>query len=246
MKDWQCSFYVSIYYRHSLTLKKLMISWVKTWLPGVSLSVLSSLLSVCFLLKLIRKCNGRFWKTYHLFFSPGFSINDRISTNTVYLSDNTLDSLLQKVVEVGRHFIIIKYDIKNVICHIFMTLHIYWHLGFYWRVWFYIENCPFFELSTLSFIFNLFAEPFHWILQSFLGWNLEHYLVNFVTGFLAVKATLDRIWIKSINYACLIEIHGIPWQETKDLETTVMPILGIEIETNFFTLRFLRDKFHKV
>ena len=109
-----------------------------------------------------------------------------------------------------------------------------------------MENCLPFGLLTLSFILNLFAIVFYWVLQSFLRLDLEHYLDNFVAFFPAVEATFDRIRIKSNNYACLIDILEIPQQEIKNLEGTLVPIFGIEVDTNLFTMRLTSDILYKV
>lgn len=50
----------------------------------------------------------------------------------------------------------------------------------------------------------------------------------------------------SNNYTFLIDILGIPQYGTKDIEGTVVPVFGIEIDMNLFTLRFLRDNLYKV
>ncbi len=64
--------------------------------------------------------------------------------------------------------------------------------------------------------------------------------------FPAVEATLDRIRMKSNNYACLIDNLEIPQQEIKNLEGTLVPIFGIEVDTNLFTMHLTSDILYKV
>jgi hypothetical protein len=66
-------------------------------------------------------------------------------------------------------------------------------MGFQWKDNFYVERSLPFGLATAPFIFNLFAEVFHWILQSWLGWKfLSHYLDDFICIF-PMSASLDSI-----------------------------------------------------
>lgn len=62
----------------------------------------------------------------------------------------------------------------------------------------------------------------------------------------AIKATLDRIRMKSNNYTYLTDIPGIPRHETKDLEGTIGSIFGINIDTNLFTTHFLLNKLYEI
>lgn len=43
-----------------------------------------------------------------------------------------------------------------------------------------------------------------------------------------------------------MDIFGIPRQEAKDLEETVVAVLDIKVSTTIFTLRFQRNKIYKV
>lgn len=158
---------------------------------------------------------------------------------------STLDNMLPKVIEVRRHFFIKKCNIKNTFRKNLAELFVWWLFRFCQKAYFYTENFQLFGLLTMLFIFNLFAKAFDGILQSFLGWNLEHYLNNFVVFLPAVKAMPDKTQIESDNYACLMDILGIAREETKDLETTVAPVFGFKIDTILFARSLSRDKIHK-
>lgn len=60
-----------------------------------------------------------------------------------------------------------------------------------------------------------------------------------------IEATLDRIWMKSNNHARFTEIFAILEQETKNIEGTIVSVFGIEVDTNFFTGLFFRNKLYK-
>ena len=85
--------------------------------------------------------------------------------------------------EAGRDATIIKRDIANAFRNIPVAPREQWLLGLQWKGKFYKEACLPFGLATAPFIFNLFAEAFHWILTSWLPYlhRLAHYLDNFIT-----------------------------------------------------------------
>lgn len=60
-----------------------------------------------------------------------------------------------------------------------------------------------------------------------------------------VKDTPDKIRIFSNNHSRLTDILGIPRKKTKDLEGTAVLAFNIEIDTNHFVERLLRDKSHR-
>ncbi len=49
-----------------------------------------------------------------------------------------------------------------------------------------------------------------------------------------VKATTNRIWIKSNDYAHLTDIFEIDQYKVKDLERTVIFAFSIMVDTNLF------------
>ena len=85
------------------------------------------------------------------------------------------------MVAAGRNCIILKRDIKDAFRNIPIAPQHQWLLGFQWEDQYYVERCLPFGLATAPFIFNLFAEGLHWILQSWLHWELlDHYLDDFM------------------------------------------------------------------
>ncbi len=132
---------------------------------------------------------------------------------------------------VGRQCVIIKRDIKTVFRNIPVPLNVRWLLGFCWRTCFYTENSLSFGLSISPFIFDLFAENFYWVLQSFIGWDLEHYLDNNMTFLPAIEATPKRIRMENNNYSRSTDNLRIFQHEKRDLEETIVLLFGIKLET---------------
>ncbi len=89
-------------------------------------------------------------------------------------------------------------------------------------------------------------KAFYSVLQSFLGWNLDYYIGNFVALLPEVEATSNKIWIENNDSARFTDIVGIPQWITKDLEGKIVCAFNIEVDTNFLTSRMWFDKLHKV
>lgn len=116
-------------------------------------------------------------------------------------------------------------------------------MGFQWDGQYYKETCLPFGLSTAPFLFNLFAEAFHWIIETYLHWKrLRHYLDDFISVLEASTATSERIGSTHKDYKDLTDCLGIPRNDAKDSTGTVCPVLGIEVDTNTFEARLPIDK----
>lgn len=87
----------------------------------------------------------------------------------------------------------IKRNIKDAFRNIPVAHHMQWLLGFEWKKHYYQETCLPFGLCTAPFIFNVFAEAFHWMLESFIGWCVEHYLDDFIATLSAARGTPERL-----------------------------------------------------
>lgn len=102
-----------------------------------------------------------------------------------------------------------------------------------------------FWVFNIACIFNLCVKALYWVLQSFLSWDSEYYLHNFVAFLLAVRAMSNKIWLKSNNNARLTDIFGITCQEPKDLDRKVVFVFGIKVNTNLFAARISGDKLNE-
>jgi hypothetical protein len=77
----------------------------------------------------------------------------------------------------------IKLDLKSAFCHI-PVCPADWHLlGFTWLERFLHDVILGFGCHSAPYIFNLFAEGLHWILQWHIPAHLRHYLDDFLSIF---------------------------------------------------------------
>ena len=104
-------------------------------------------------------------------------------------------------------------------------------LGFTWQGSFYHAIILIFGIKSAPYIFNLFAEVLHWIIQRHIPGQLKHYLDDFLPIFppliplpLANKA-VD--WIKALRTSL-----GLSFQHGKTLcPSTQTEFLGLDLDT---------------
>ena len=195
---------------------------------------------------LVLKSNGGLRRIHHLSYPRGQSVNDFIPKEACKLKYATLENIFTWVRRAGRGAVIIKKDIKDAFCNIPVAPHQQWLLGFEWKGLFYQETCLLFGLSTSPFIFNLFGEAFHWMLEAYLDWTeSEHYLDDFIRIVQASLATPYYLRCHEEGYKLLTNSLGVPRQESKDCTGTLVSVLGIEIDTNLFIAQIPKEKLEK-
>jgi hypothetical protein len=118
-------------------------------------------------------------------------------------------------------------------------------MGFSWNGQHYSETCLPFRLSTAPAIFNLFAEAFYWILESWLLWTVLHYLDDFIRIIPAAQATLRFLAQLELDYHALTDLLGILENTKKDAFGTIVTTLGITLNTNNFQASLLAEKITK-
>ncbi len=138
---------------------------------------------ICSPLGLVPKHDGSCRRIHHLSHPHGKSVNDYIPDKMGEIWYTRFQKVLQLIINAGRHFVIMKRDVKDAFRKVLVALQHRWLLGFRWERRYYKETCLSFGLAIALFIFNLFAEAPHWIIASFLRWVLCHYLDNFVAIF---------------------------------------------------------------
>lgn len=197
-------------------------------------------------LGLVSKHDGGYRRIHDLSHPRGSSVNDFIQEKSSFLQYATFDGILGLVAKADRGAVIIKRDIKDAFRTIPLASNQLWLFGFTWEDKFYQERCLPFGLSTAPFIFNLFAEALHWIMQSYLHWkSMDHYLDDFIAILPAIEATPGRVQKISDDYVQLTDCLGIPRNDSKDQQGTLVKVLGIEIDTTKLTARLPLDKLQR-
>ncbi len=74
---------------------------------------------------------------------------------------------------------------------------------------------------------------------------LCHYLDDFVAIFKAREATQKKMIAEKKAYIQLINLLGVPRNDSKDAQGTTVVVFGIEIDTSSFTARLPKEKLDK-
>lgn len=195
-------------------------------------------------LGLVPKSDGGFRRIHHLSYPAGHSVNDHINPDHATLVYTAIDSVLDAVRKAGRGAIIIKNDLKDAFRTIPVAKSQYNLLGFFWLIW-YMETCLSFGLRSAPFLFNLFAEAFHWILTSSAPrwWKLQ--LVHYLDDFIAILPPGSDAGPYSRFFERYALFLGLVNNPSKAASGTVVECLGIEVSTMDMTARLPEKKITK-
>ena len=124
------------------------------------------------------------WRMIFDLSSPeGFSVNDGIPRHYGTISYETLADAMRLIAKAGRGAIMMKRDLKSAFRHIPISPHDYWLMVFEWNGKYYVDMFLPFGLRTAPRIFNYFSEALHWVLETQHGWDVTHYLDDFLIVF---------------------------------------------------------------
>ena len=195
-------------------------------------------------LGLVPKHDGGWRRIHHLSFPDHTSVNDGIPKPYSTIDYITVDTIFELVVAAGKNCLIIKRDIKDAFRNVPVASKYQWLLGFKWQGIYYKETCLPFGLATAPAIFNLFANAFEWILRCRLKWHSTvHYLDNFIR--ILPESEAHSIPQAAKDYIQLTNTLSLPHNNSKDCCSTVVEVLGIELNTFFFEARLSPQKIAK-
>ena len=203
---------------------------IVTDLPISRIAICPPKVICCSPLGLVPKPDGTFRRIYNLS-SPkprlGLSVNAAIPEAYSTLTYSTVDEILALILLAGRGAVILKHDLKDAFRNIPVACTDQRLLGFKWEKTVYTECCLPFSLATAPFLFNLFTEALHWILERRLYsiiafFALVHYLDDFI--FILHPGTSYTPVIYVYNFT--ITLLGFPPNTIKDSYSTVSDVLG--------------------
>ncbi|KAF5355210.1 hypothetical protein D9757_014770 [Collybiopsis confluens] len=119
----------------------------------------------------------------HLSWPHDSSVNDGIADSEASIGYDMFEKAVRDLIASGRGSLLAKFDLKDTFRHIPLRAAD-WHLfGISWGCKFYYSLVLTFGLKNAPYIFNLFAEALHWIIQRHIPANLCHYLDDFLLIF---------------------------------------------------------------
>lgn len=181
-------------------------------------------------------------RIFDLSFPVGRSVNDGIKPEYGTLQYESFDAALKEIAILGRNTVMVKRDLKSAFRHIPVCIDDHIFLVFEWNGKFYVDLFLPFGLRTAPFIFNLFAEALHWILQRKYSWILHHYLDDFISFFPA--GTNPRT--AGIQFQETCDQLGFLVAEDKNVQGTVVDYLGIIIDSETMEARLPPNKKDRV
>ena len=184
-----------------------------------------------------KRLNGTFsgWRRIHdLSFLYGKSVNDGIRKEYGSLLYQTFDDAIRLVQKHGPRCKLRKHDLKDAFRKIPISPLDYWLFLFEWKEKIYVDIFLPFGLRTAPFIFNLFGEGLHWILESF-GRDLVHYLDDF----LLFNDPDPEFFGNLASYL------GLAKNLKKRKDGWVVEFTGIELDSDHMIARLPKDKHNR-
>jgi hypothetical protein len=197
-------------------------------------------------LGLTDKSDGSKRRIHHLSFPskyPAKSVNGNIPEEYGTLRYSTMDDVIAILSRppYGVGSILVKRDLEDAFRHIPVSPLDWPLLGFHWDSTYYADCFLPFGLRTAPYIFNLFAEAFHWILGRALTpfcTEVVHYLDDFL--FISPPTT-DWTALDTI-ISTTADTLGLSIKEKKNRQGTVVDFCGLEVDTMLYVVRLPAEK----
>jgi hypothetical protein len=110
-------------------------------------------------------------------------VNDGIADSEAAISYDMFNRAADDLVRSGPGSQMIKLDLEQGFRHIPIRPSDWPLLGYWWEGSFYYELFLMFGLRSAPYIFNLFSEALHWILQHHIPAKIRHHLDDFLKIF---------------------------------------------------------------
>ena len=169
---------------------------------------------------------------HHLSFAAddSCSINGGIPEAYRAIAYSTVKDAIAAVQRFGNCCQLTKRDFASAFRHIPVSPFDTPLLGFGWQGKYYSEHFLPFGLRTASYLFNLFAETFHWILANeFTKHKLPVSTVPYLDEFLLIIPTESKLEAYSERFSLLCEEVELVIKESKNEEGWVASLGGVEM-----------------
>jgi hypothetical protein len=197
-------------------------------------------------LGLTDKSDGSKRRIHHLSFPskyPTESVNGNIPEEYGTLRYSTMDDVVAILSRppYGVGSTLVKRDLEDAFRHIPVSPLDWPLLGFHWDSTYYADCFLPFGLRTAPYIFNLFAEAFHWILGRALAPFLTE-VVHYLDDFLFISPpTTDWTALDAI-ISTTADALGLSIKEKKNRQGTVVDFCGLEVDTMLYVVRLPSEK----
>ena len=199
-------------------------------------------------LGLTDKANGSKRRIHHLSYPTVgcTSINSRIAEDYRTIVYSTINDAILAVQAWGRNCILVKRDFESAFRHISISLLDSPLLGFEWQNTYYTESFLPFGLRTAPYLFNLFAEVFHWALEhQLIRQNLPATVIHYLDDFFLVIPADARVEKYTTIFGTLCKELGIAIKDSKSEKGRITSFAGIEVHTTQMVIRLPTNKLLK-
>lgn len=189
-----------------------------------------------------KKEPGEYRLLHDLSFPEGQSVNDNIATEKGKTKYQSLDQVIDTIVELGSHSILSKFDIE----HAYKILPIHPDdvpaMGFYWEGSYYFDKTLAMGCRTSAKIFERFTTALEWIMKNkFSLQHCHHVLDDFLLASRPQSVADHQFHI----FLAVCKYLNIPIKVTKTDSGMIIVYLGIELDTIHMQSRLPQDKITK-
>ena len=179
---------------------------------------------------------------HHLSAPHGASVNDGILDSEASISYDFFQRAVEDLQAAGPGALMGKLDLLQAFRHIPVRLADRALLGSNWQGSYYYSPVLTFGLRSAPYIFNLFAEALHWIIQRHIPARIRHYLDDYLTIYSPSTpphiALAGMEWIQALGAQL-----GLFFQEEKTVNPgTLLEFLGLELDSQLMEARLPADK----
>jgi len=199
-------------------------------------------------LGLTDKADGSKRRIHHLSYPvlDTNSINGGIPEHDATIIYSGISDAIQAIQDMRKYCLLVKRDFESAFRHIPVSPLDSPLLGFHWKGTYYAESFLPFGLRTAPYLFNLFAEVFHWILEEelkALGLRVRiiHYLNDF---FMVLPPQASTVQSTTVFTNLCLEV-GLSIKESKNEEGTVASFAGVEFDPSKMVIRLPAKKLLK-
>jgi len=200
-------------------------------------------------LGLADKADGSKRRIHHLLFPTHSctSINGGIPEQYGAITYSTIDEAISAIQKLGPGSQLVKRDFESAFRHIPISPLDWTLLGLHWEDKFYTKRFLPFGLRTAPYLFNLFAEVFHWILEdSLMRQGLaEATIIHYLDDFLLVLPPVVNLSTVRTIFETRSEEVWLLIKKVKNEEGNIVSFAGLEIDTKCMVSRLPLPKLEK-
>lgn len=189
-----------------------------------------------------RKRSSKIRRIHHLSWPEGDSVNDGIPDSEAAIVYDMVDRTITDLVASGPGSLMLKLDLESAFRHIPVRVEDWPLLGFTWLGQLYYDIVLGFGCRSAPYVFNLFSEALHWILERNIPARIRHYLDDFLGIF--PPSSSSKFVDDALHWAIELGSQlGLTFQPSKVVGPgTTIEFLGLELDSIAMEIRLPREK----